>query len=358
LTVSLDGQVQAGEPSRELLDMILKHLPDAVLVVASDGRILFSNPAYDALFGLEGDRLDQGGQPLPADQTPGARASRGEAFTMAFRATGTDGSVRWFEAKGRPVPLGGDEAVIIQYRDISERTLRLLQEEFIARAGHELRTPLTALHAYVQLLSRRPEVRSLPMVASYVDNALAESKRLAGLITELTDAVRLEAGMLQFARQPVDVADVARRVVDISQALTETQGIRYKGRRPVIVEGDPSRIEQVILNLLSNAITHAPRSRYIDVHVGVDGDDAVLQVADQGPGVSRSDLPHLFARFYQVSRKRGGSERGMGLGLYISREIVRAHRGRIDVESEPGKGTTFTVRLPLAADVSIASPPQ
>jgi PAS domain S-box-containing protein len=347
LTVS--GNQRAGETDRELLHLILEQLPDPVLVLARDGTTLFSNPAYDALFGARGDTLDQGGKPLTLDQSPQAQALRGEPFTTAFRATAPDGSVRWFEAKGRPVQLGGDGAFVIQYRDISERTLRLLQEELIARAGHELRTPLTALYAYVQLLSRRPEVRRLPVIAGYVHNALSESKRLAGLITELTDASRLDAGQLRIAPEPVDLGALGRRVADISQALTETQAIRFTSHGQAVVAGDPDRLEQVIVNLVSNAITHAPESRYIDVIVGVRDGEAFVQVTDHGPGIASSDLPYLFSRFYQVSHTRGGTERGLGLGLYISQEIVRAHRGQIEVESEPGRGTTFTVRLPNAS---------
>jgi two-component system, chemotaxis family, CheB/CheR fusion protein len=102
------------------------------------------------------------------------------------------------------------------------------------------------------------------------------------------------------------------------------------------------------MNLISNAITHAPGSRFIDVDLRSSGQYAELRVADEGPGVPKAELPNIFSRFYQVSRHRGGTERGLGLGLYICREIVRAHKGEISVVSVEGKGTTFTVRLPLA----------
>jgi signal transduction histidine kinase len=181
----------------------------------------------------------------------------------------------------------------------------------------------------------------------YVDTALGESKRLAGLITELTEATRLQAGKLDLDRQRVDLGRLVERVVDISQPLTETQAIRFERPDDVTVSGDADRLQQVILNLISNAITHAPRSLVINVELRSSGRHAELRVSDEGPGVPKAELPHIFSRFYQVSRRQGGTERGLGLGLYISREIVRAHEGEITVSSVEGKGTTFTVRLPL-----------
>jgi two-component system, chemotaxis family, CheB/CheR fusion protein len=339
-----------------LLETIFSNLPDAVVVIARDGKQLMSNPAYEALFSGARDRQDQGGLPLPMHERPEARAVRGDPFTMAFRMTGRDGAVRWFEAKSRPITLNRDEAAIIQFRDISERTLRVLQEEFVARASHELRTPLTALYAYLQLLSRRQDIRENPQVANYLDNALAESKRLTGLIAELSEATRLQLGPLELARQQVDLAELVERVVDISQPLTERQVIRFRRGEPLVISGDPDRLEQVILNLISNAITHASQSRYIDIDVRPADGSAILRVTDQGPGVPAADLPHLFSRFYQVSREDGGSERGLGLGLYISQEIARAHGGEIRVVSQPEQGTTFTVTLPLDRPLSRGGP--
>jgi signal transduction histidine kinase len=348
LVVTLEDQRQRSEGEREKLQTVLANMGDAVLVVNRDGSKLLSNAAYDELFREGVAMVDPGGDPLPADGTPQALAARGAPFILPFRLIEPSGSARWFEAKGQPLNVDGTRAAIVQFRDISERSLRLLHEEFVAMASHELRTPLTALHAYLQLLSRRPEIREHPQLATYVDTALGESKRLAGLITELTEATRLQGGRLELDRQSVDLGSLVERVVNISQPLTDTQAIRLEVTDGVTISGDADRLQQVILNLISNAITHAPRSRFIGVEVRSAGDYAELVVSDAGTGIPKADLAHVFSRFYQVSRKQGGTERGLGLGLYISREIVRAHQGEIAVSSVEGEGTTFTVRLPLA----------
>jgi two-component system CheB/CheR fusion protein len=356
LVVTLEDERQRSEAEREKLQTILTNMSDAVLVVNRDGSKLLSNAAYDELFRDGVAMVDPDGDPIASDATPQALAARGEPFTVAFRLIEPSGSVRWFEAKGQRIKVDGTRAAIVQFRDISERSLRLLHEEFVALASHELRTPLTALHAYLQLLSRRPEIREHPQLATYVDTALGESKRLAGLITELTEATRLQAGKLELDRQRVDLGRLVERVVDMSQPLTETQAIRLERTGEVTVSGDADRLQQVILNLIGNAITHAPRSRFINVELRSSGRYAELRVSDEGPGVPKAELPHLFSRFYQVSRKQGGTERGLGLGLYISREIVRAHSGEINVVSVEGKGTTFTVRLPLADKRPVEDP--
>jgi two-component system CheB/CheR fusion protein len=345
----LERQRRDSENERERLYAVLANMRDAVLVVDTDGNVVLSNAAYDALFAGSVNILNAAGQRLAPSETPKAKAARGESFTMAFRIAGAEGAVHWFEANAQPVDFPGGRLSVVLIRDISERSLRLLQEEFIAIASHELRTPLTAVQAYVQLLARRPEIRDNPTLAGYVDSALAESKRLAGLIAELTEATRLQSGGLQLERRRVDLRTLIERVVDVSQPLSDTQAIRFDAPHEVTATVDPGRIEQVLFNLLTNAMTHAADSRYVDVELrGVDG-HADIRVTDAGPGIPAADVGQLFSRFFQVSRSHGGTERGLGLGLYIAREIVRAHGGTLTVESAVGQGTTFTIRLPLGA---------
>ncbi len=119
---------------------------------------------------------------------------------------------------------------------------------------------------------------------------------------------------------------------------------------PVPVRGDEARLEQIVANLLTNAITYAPHSARINVRVRMEGEQAVLQVRDDGPGIPAAALPHLFSRFYQVTRADAPSRQGLGLGLYLIRELATAHGGTVDVASSEGAGATFTVTLPLGTD--------
>ena len=134
------------------------------------------------------------------------------------------------------------------------------------------------------------------------------------------------------------------------QFLADGQAIRLDAATdPIRVCGDAGRLEQVLLNLLTNAIHYAPGTDPVDVRLRRTGGEAEIQVQDYGPGIAAEDLPNLFTRFYQVARSHEGTKRGLGLGLYIAQELITAHQGRIDVLSAPGEGTTFTVRLPMAS---------
>ena len=214
-------------------------------------------------------------------------------------------------------------------------------------ATHELRTPLTALQGYLQMLSRSLG-DDAGRAREYAGLALGQTRRLADLINDLLDASRLQTGKLSMCLEPVDLAPLVTRVVEVARPLTHGQTISLDADAPLVATVDPGRIEQVLLNLLTNAITHAPGADRIDVRLRRGDGEAVLQVQDYGPGIPAADLANLFSRFYQVSHSGQPAPGGLGLGLYISREIAVAHGGTIEVSSAEGAGTTFTVRLPLA----------
>jgi two-component system, chemotaxis family, CheB/CheR fusion protein len=348
LADSLERQRSASEQARQKLAAILEALVDPVVVVDDALNEVLTNEAYRRLFGPGGQLTfeTEDGAPLAPDATPQARAAAGERFTMQFVGVSADGTRRWFEANAQPVAGFDGSAGVVVVRDITERSLRRLQEQFMAIASHELRTPLTALHGYLQMLSRLiAGTGELP--ERYVMRALSQSRRLRNLIDELIDLTRLEGGRLRLAPESVDLAALARQSVEIVQSLSDRQELRLRvDVEPLQVTADPSRLEQVIVNLLANAIKHAPESPHVDIRVGRRGRHALLAVRDYGPGIPASDLPQLFSRFFRGTGARSAD--GLGLGLYISNEIARAHGGSLRARSSEGEGSTFTLRLPLA----------
>jgi signal transduction histidine kinase len=165
------------------------------------------------------------------------------------------------------------------------------------------------------------------------------------LVDDLVDAERLRTGKLSLRRAPTDLAEVVGQVVAFAESLAAGKALRLtQSPAPVIVDGDPVRLEQVLLNLISNAVEHAPETDAIDVTLSVAGDQAVLEVRDYGPGIPPAEIGQIFSPFRQG---RPAGSRGLGLGLYIVREIVTEHGGTIAVESTEGQGTRFYVRLPL-----------
>ena len=340
---------QEHDAQRRQLAGMLDSIGDAVVVLNARGEIVLTNATYQRLFGARQPLLSERreGEPVPAVESLQQRALRGEIFTTEFMATTLDGARRWMEATACPIQTESEPQSIIAIRDITDRNLRRLQEQFLATASHELRTPLTALSGYLQLIQRELTHQvDITRLRLSVDIAYREVQRLARLTEELVDAERLRTGVLHLERRQLDLASILRLSVQTVQPLTRGQTVQLHidGER-LPVEGDADRLEQVFLNLLTNAITYAPDTERIDVLARRLDDQVEVQVQDYGPGISAADLPQVFDRFYRVSS--GQAPGGMGLGLYIAAQVVGAHNGSIDVASEEGFGTTFTVRLPL-----------
>jgi two-component system CheB/CheR fusion protein len=348
-SIEMQEAAIARESVRQRLEAVLASIGDAVVALDETGAVVLSNAAYDRTFGPPPGPVlaDDEGRPLPEDATPGRRAARGESFSLAFTVTLDDGARRWFESEGRPVFDEGRRLGVVTIRDVTERSLRNLQEQWLAIASHELRTPLTALQAYLQLATRSLRPEEAERARNHLDRALAQAKRIDILVSQLLEATRFQQGRLTLDQTPVDLPAVVRRAIDTAQVLTANQTIELQDETGgATVIGDETRLEQVVLNLLTNAIHHAPGSERIHVHLRPDREQIELHVHDEGPGIPQAELSGIFDRFTQVGGIQGG---GLGLGLFIARQIVTGHGGTVDVESAEGQGTTFTVRLPVAA---------
>jgi signal transduction histidine kinase len=176
---------------------------------------------------------------------------------------------------------------------------------------------------------------------------LVQTRQIGDLLERLFDVSRIQAGRLALVAAPIDLVAVVRSAVDVGGTLPNAPTIRLlPGAKEVLLQGDAVRLEQVFVNLLSNAVEHAPASPTIDVKVSRAGPTAVVEVCDQGPGISPELLPLLFKPYARLGQK-ASSGLGLGLGLYLAREIVTAHGGTIEAESKLGEGTVITVRLPL-----------
>lgn len=353
-TVELQELAQTSEQERLQLEAILRSLSDAALVVNAAGTPILMNAAYERMFGTSNtlfDAQDENGQPLPLDQKPVSRATRGESFSMEFTITLPDGTRHWYEANGEPI--SGDDTIVhggvVAIRDITERSLHRLQDEFMTVASHELRTPLTTLQASLQLLRRHIEHQpESERALRLTETAQRSVTRLSRLVADLLDVRRLQSGKFGLRKEPFRLDEAVAHAVEAAELQAQQRPIRVQmANTPLMVNGDGGRIEQVILNLLTNSFTHAPNSDHVDVRVRRINVEAEVQVQDYGSGIPATSLPHIFSRFYQVEHSTASEQEGLGLGLYIAKEIVEAHSGSIGVTSDPGHGTTFTVRLPL-----------
>lgn len=348
----LSEQRQISEERRSQLDSVLASMGDAVVVVDAAGNSVRTNAAYDEMLASAAGPFiprDEEGLPLPDAFTPQMRAARGESFFLPFTITGSDGRLRWFEASGRSLSGQTHGVGVVVIRDISERSLRHLLDDFVERSGHELRTPLTAIRGYLQLLIRQLRTESPDeRLTRFTLAAIDQEQRLETLVNQLMDVTRIQSNQLELHHEPLDLVALVSGVVEVAQVLAQGQSIDIRmDVDSLLITGDVLRLEGALYNLLTNAIKYAPATERIEVHLGRSDDGAEIAVRDYGPGIPAHDLPYIFSRFYRVAGTNQKGTSGLGLGLYIAREVVIAHGGTIRATSKVGEGTTFTIHLPL-----------
>ena len=250
--------------------------------------------------------------------------------------------------------LADQAAVVLESRALIDHAARVrareeatrLKEDFLSAAAHDLKTPLTTVVAQAEFLERRATREpNAPADIAGIRRVVRESKRLAGLVGDLLDATRLEQGKLVGEREPVDLATLAQEVC-AHGAGDETCEVVTNA--PVVGVYDRRRMEQLFQNLIENAKKYSPERTPIKIKVWQENGEAQIAVEDSGIGIPAADLPGIFERFSRASNVDDRRFHGMGLGLYICRGIVEEHGGRIWVDSEIGKGSTFHVALPIA----------
>jgi len=229
---------------------------------------------------------------------------------------------------------------------------RLLQFKslMLSFASSEFRTPLTTIRLYAGLLKQDPPQVTLEDRRRFIATICGQADRLDYLVNDLLDLDRIESGRLILERARCDLSSLAREVADEMNAIVIPRRLSLTldlPETPLVVEGDPDHLRRIVYNLLSNAVRYTPEGGRIQVVGRSETEAVVLQVADTGPGMTETQLAHLFQPYYRTEEARRSSFAGAGLGLFIVKHLVEAHAGHIEVDSQPGQGTTFTVHLPL-----------
>ncbi len=266
-------------------------------------------------------------------------------FSFEYRLLGKDGNYRWKMNGGSPRfdENGVFEGFIGVVVDIHERKLAEEQKDaFMRIAGHELRTPLTSLVGYLSLMlkaAHNPET-----VARFTKKSYDSALKMRGLITDFLDFSRAQQGEINYNISEFDFDPLVKDIVENMQISYPQYRILRQGKTEKTMQGDHGRIEQVLTNLLHNAIKYSPGKDRIDVMLESTPDKIILKVKDYGMGIEAQDLDKIFSKFKRASNT--GKIKGIGLGLYIAQEIVHFHKGTIGVESTLGQGALFTVELP------------
>lgn len=348
----LERQIAGGESGTQT---ILGAMQDGLLVVDARSRITLMNPTFEKLFGLRDPvvglplveavrdaTLDQ----LIAETLRTGKATRSELSLVDSRTR----SERHIEVSAVPIKKADDEitGAVVLFHDITElMQLDQIRREFVANVSHELRTPLSILRGYIEVLldspiSQEESARILSIMERH-------SKRLGLLIDDLLSLARLESSNAKLDLNTVRVEELFNNVALDWREKAAAKNLKLfvdLPSEPLALRADETRLHEVLHNLVENAVKYSHENGQIHLRATKHGDEIVLSVADNGFGISKADLPRIFERFYRADKARSRELGGTGLGLAIVKHIAQLHGGRVEAESELGRGTTIRVMLP------------
>ncbi|MED0658549.1 ATP-binding protein [Bacillus smithii] len=346
----LKFNMNALNQEKEQLASILRSMADGVITFNRDGTILITNPPADRF--LQNWYYEH----REDEQTETAPTLIQELLGKVFRREESE-QIGELTVQGRTYvvivsPLYSGETVrgaVAVVRDMTEeRRLDKLRKDFIANVSHELRTPISLLQGYSEAIiddiAATDEEKKEIVKIIY-----EESLRMKRLVNELLDLARMEAGHTNLQKREVEIPAFIKRVTNKFQGLAKDQEVRllFDWDKPSFAANiDPDRIEQVLTNLIDNALRHTPKGGFVKVDMEKKQKGVVIYVIDSGSGIPEEDLPFVFERFYKADKARTRGRSGTGLGLAIAKNIVEAHGGSIRVQSKLGEGTTFSFYLP------------
>ena len=351
--------------SQEQLTRILETIAEGIVIFAPDGRFTFANASAERILGLSRDALRRqtyhdkrwrfttvDGRSIRAEDLPFAQVMRTgrpvhDAQLALQRPDGTRVSLS-LNAAPLPDAAGIVVGVVASLIDITGRLqLERVREEFLSSAAHELKTPVATIKGYARLLQQWAPGGHEPREGAAFEVINRQSDRLGRLVQGLLEFARLQQGRFELYRKRFDLGDLAAEVVERMQAATPTHSLQLQRKEPVPVEADRERIDEVLVNLLDNAIKASPSGGPIHTRVYRKEGQAIVSVTDWGVGIPSEKQPRIFERFYQAHAGPPYHRSGMGMGLYLNREIVARHGGSMWFESELGRGSTFYFSLPL-----------
>lgn len=344
---------------KERSEAILAHIADGIVAVDREDRIVLWNAMAEQITGV------------PASEALGRRVLEVLQRDLAGDVAETPGERQVSILRGgKEVWLSLTEAVMLDpagavagrifaFRDVSsERVVEQMKSDFVSTVSHELRTPLTSIYGFAETLMRSDVAFSDEERATFLGYIVSESERLIGIVDDLLNIARLEAGTLGLSLAATDVGEVAR------ESLARVEDASPNGHRfevdvdpgVLIVQADREKLAQIFLNLVDNAVKFSPEGGAIRIAARRRADTAEISITDEGMGIARADQQRIFTKFFKSERVAQSGVQGTGLGLFLARGLLAAMGGRIWVESQEGLGASFTFELPLARGETAEAP--
>lgn len=349
----LGRNVASLRQDKRRAEMVLANMADGIIAVDAEGRITLFNRAAGLIFG-EKDARVLGRRIEDADLHPSVAQmayeciSTGESRSGEVRLPGhPQRAISIRAAPFRSAESGSDCAMIILHDLTEVRRHERNQKEFVSNVSHELKTPLTAVRTTAEALmcgAKNDDV----LVDRFLNNILVESDRLSALIEDLMEIARMDSGVTRTERDDTDMAAVVNRAVSavLPQARQKGVSVEIDVAEGLVAYCDEAQMVQVVRNLVDNAVKYTQPGGRVDVLAGEDDASLVVTVKDTGIGIPHGEIERVFERFYRVDKARSRRAGGTGLGLAIVKDIVESHGGRVDVETELGRGSTFVVTIP------------
>jgi two-component system, OmpR family, phosphate regulon sensor histidine kinase PhoR len=356
LATRLRAHIRAVEDERDRLATVLGHMADGLVIIERHGRVRLINPTAARLLEVSPEQAEGRSMVLAlrnhelvtvADEALVGGPSTGEPRLIELGSPGQRQVVQ-VRASRIPSEAGKGQQVVLLLQDVSElRRAEAVRREFVANVSHELRTPVACLKALVETLEDGA-LEASEAVREFLDRMQVEVDDLAQLVEELLELSRIESGRVSLHLQPVDLSPIVAAAAERLRPHAERQGLTFAVELPAGLAAarvDPTRIQQVVTNLVHNAVKFTPPGGHVTVTAEQRDGELAFHVVDDGVGIPPEALARLFERFYKVDKARGGG--GTGLGLAIAKHLMQAHGGRIWAESEgEGQGSTFTFALP------------
>jgi len=342
--------------SREYFKFLADNIPVIIWTADTEGKLDYINRQWHEYTGcdLEESKSKQSELVHPDDLERSSKAWRqalknSRKYEQDYRLKRkVDGTYRWHYAQAIPFKdeQGNITAWIGTSIDIDDQKKELeKKDEFISVASHELKTPLTSLKGYIQLMDIEKEKQPDHFV-QYIKRANDSINKLQNLINDLLDVSKIQSGKLEFPVAQFNLSHLVKEAVASCEYMYPEHHFKMEMEKNIFVKGNADRVEQVLMNLISNAIKYSPDNKDVIIKLFRQNGSVVLSVTDFGIGLSDDQRKLIFDRFYRVNASKYISA-GLGVGLYISSEIIKAHHGRLHVDSKLGKGSTFSFELPV-----------
>ena len=363
LKEEIDKLIEREANGKKRMESIFQQLPVGVLISDNNLSIVQSNKRLHEILGITipngfkmGSKMllestHNGGKTTPSDSPLTQALKTGKSISNREFTFMKDGDPRYVQVSASPIRDRNNDIIAAAsiISDITDqKKIELRKDDFVNMASHELKTPLTSIKLYTDIIERKIKHHHDKDIQDIIEKNQEQIRRLKTLVDDLLDVSRIQTGKLTFQKEIFDINIVINDTIELIKEAADDHPIVFKPSTPLYVNADKFRIYQVLTNLVTNAVKYSPKKSEIVIKLTKENREIIISVQDFGIGIASSEHEKIFERLYQVFDTADKKSPGFGMGLFISKEIIRKHKGRIWVESELKKGSTFYIGLPIA----------